>query len=875
MSVRIAVTLILSFLSFTTSSQTILWHEDFEDLPDEATSDSGTTAWTITADDLRDPNFTNGTHFGIDNGNFLARDLHKGGAGQASSNTTWQSEYVDIVGYSNIFVYIEAFSSLNVTGTVSFEPTDFIEFYYRLDDGPLTQFNNNGRVSDNFLLVIGTSDCSSGLSGDSLQVVIRFSNSSVNEYYYLDNIKIIEDNNRPDPSAFDFVSNISGNWNDPATWGGSTVPAPGDEVLIECNALVELTGTHNAAHVTINSGGGLIYAANNSNLTLNTNGSMWIRDGGLFRIGGTTTPGTYSNTRLNVSGTATITNNSAFNQTGNIVITSAGSSINFNGNGQLETDHITFNANNQTFNNQSHLVLKNNVAGSGSNKTFNNLSDGTLEFRGGVLSGISLNAGTADNTVMYTRTNAQTIIRPVSSNYYNLVIGGSNNKTLSGGTDLNILGDFTIKDDAYFTANQSMNINGNWMNSSSVDGFVEGNHSVSFNGVSQQTITKNAGIESFYDLTVNNANGILLNSEVQVTDQLTFSNGLINSSAMAPLTFSTGSGYTGANETRYINGPVQKTGTTAFTFPTGNGEVYAPVEITAPSSSSTFMAAYYFNQFADLTADGLSVNNVSEVEYWEVNRTSGSADVAIVLHYLDATRSKINDFSSSDLLAAHYSGTEWVAGGSSMVASSTSGTVTTFDPSGFGYFTFGSTNGNNTLPIVLGKWSAESISGQVKLEWATFTEINNDYFTIERSKNGTEWEVLNYVSGAGNSNEIRNYELFDRKPLPGNNYYRLTQTDFDGGFEVFDVISVNIASDADMNIWPNPSNGQSLNITSSSPVETLQILIYDMNGAPVYGKTVNGIDRNYNLNGLTLETGIYIVKLINDGNSRSVKLNVR
>ena len=94
-------------------------------------------------------------------------------------------------------------------------------------------------------------------------------------------------------------------------------------------------------------------------------------------------------------------------------------------------------------------------------------------------------------------------------------------------------------------------------------------------------------------------------------------------------------------------------------------------------------------------------------------------------------------------------------------------------------FTLGTINLGTPLPIELLTFSATPKESAVLLKWTTASETNNNFFTIERSSNGTEWTEIGSQKGAGNSSTILNYELYDFQPLLGVNYYRLKQTDFD------------------------------------------------------------------------------------------------
>jgi len=113
------------------------------------------------------------------------------------------------------------------------------------------------------------------------------------------------------------------------------------------------------------------------------------------------------------------------------------------------------------------------------------------------------------------------------------------------------------------------------------------------------------------------------------------------------------------------------------------------------------------------------------------------------------------------------------------------------------------------LPIKLVYFKAKpSKEGSVKLEWQTASEINNHFFTVERSLNVLDWEIVSTKDGAGFSSSILNYSAVDSTPFSGLSYYRLKQTDFDGKFEYSAIEAVNLKTRITNNvhIYPNPTN---------------------------------------------------------------------
>lgn len=100
---------------------------------------------------------------------------------------------------------------------------------------------------------------------------------------------------------------------------------------------------------------------------------------------------------------------------------------------------------------------------------------------------------------------------------------------------------------------------------------------------------------------------------------------------------------------------------------------------------------------------------------------------------------------------------------------------------------------NVVLPITLDYFNAELVKDGTYVSWASYTEINNDYYTIEKSRDAKQWEIINTTLGVGNSSIRTEYNFTDHETNePGTTYYRLSQTDFDGATEYFKIVSISI-----------------------------------------------------------------------------------
>lgn len=147
---------------------------------------------------------------------------------------------------------------------------------------------------------------------------------------------------------------------------------------------------------------------------------------------------------------------------------------------------------------------------------------------------------------------------------------------------------------------------------------------------------------------------------------------------------------------------------------------------------------------------------------------------------------------------------------------------------------------NDPLPVELIRFEGSSNQCTIELLWETASELNNDYYSVQRSTNALEWEEIAQVKGSGNSNVPVKYSFVDESAVSGTNYYRLKQVDYSGDVEYHKVISVQSKScgHQSIRIYPNPAN-QILNlIVNTKSSENLRAHIVD-----VTGKIIKSIDQ--------------------------------
>jgi hypothetical protein len=171
--------------------------------------------------------------------------------------------------------------------------------------------------------------------------------------------------------------------------------------------------------------------------------------------------------------------------------------------------------------------------------------------------------------------------------------------------------------------------------------------------------------------------------------------------------------------------------------------------------------------------------------------------------------------------------------------------------------------GGNPLPIVLAFFKAIQQDEFIDLSWQTVSEENNDYYTLERSSNGINFQELTTVNGAGNSIEVMDYSYQDNNPFQGVSYYRLRQTDYDGTSEIFQVIAAEYyGNSAAIKVVQTLGRGNDLLIHNNLDEENIAY-IYDMAGrGGIIGSLKMG--ENYvDLKQFNMLSGIYTLRVVN------------
>ena len=166
------------------------------------------------------------------------------------------------------------------------------------------------------------------------------------------------------------------------------------------------------------------------------------------------------------------------------------------------------------------------------------------------------------------------------------------------------------------------------------------------------------------------------------------------------------------------------------------------------------------------------------------------------------------------------------------------------------------------LPIELISFEGTALKNTVELNWTTASEVNNDFVAIERSEDAVNFVEIGRIPGQGDTEEERSYSFVDKAPMPGLNYYRLRQVDFNGDENRHAIIVVDVEIEqvaSAMNIYPNPAQDM-LQVEWELPLRrSASLELYDMTGKLLKRERVSPLSASHQLSTENLPTGLYLL----------------
>jgi hypothetical protein len=413
-------------------------------------------------------------------------------------------------------------------------------------------------------------------------------------------------------------------------------------------------------------------------------------------------------------------------------------------------------------------------------------------------------------------------------------------------TSLEIKGDFLSNSTTSWinTRGNEVYLGGNFRNSNGATSFrgVGTTGSLIFNGTQEQSYSQGASNLNLQNVVIQNTGaGVSLLTDMRIknnTGTLTLIEGVIRTNDN--LVFFRNRDHLALNEgnpNSYIEGELRRyiNPTGLYHLPVGSSSTgYQRADIRFRDNNIGFLTVVHspwpVNPGPLMSAECQTLYDLDALDngFYTIsaNANAGSADYDITLY----NHAYGNTGAASGWTVMKDSGSGWFLDGDCY--DSTADTVRRTGLTGFSRFA--TAQASNPLPIELMSFRGKVLEEGNLIEWVTATEVNNDHFNLEVSKDGVEFYTIHERPGAGNSTSELSYSYVDRDADSGDTYYRLKQTDFDGTFSYSDVIVLSRASHSrDIELWPTPVQDQLFVRVGREVQEIEGVYILDMLGRVV------------------------------------------
>ena len=400
------------------------------------------------------------------------------------------------------------------------------------------------------------------------------------------------------------------------------------------------------------------------------------------------------------------------------------------------------------------------------------------------------------------------------------------------------------------------------------------------------------------NITVNNTNGVTVDGgDLKIDNSLTLTDGILNTGTNKVIIANTNANaLSGGSTTSYINGNLRRylaTNTDTYIFPIGNGTGTSNYQRVDLINGNLVGISYIDASTSDMgggnmsqLSPGLTQNTSVLAEIFDKNWTltpdaqpsSGTFGVNLYLNGVAGGTIADDNFTIVKRPTGSTTWYDWDSFESTTtipIGGAPGRTVASGYMQKAGFTSFSDFGGGGTgggpLPIDLVSFGANEIDDNVQISWTVASQVNNDFYTIHRSTDCENWEEVSKLSGAGNSNQLMEYILFDDEPYYGTSYYRLMQTDYDGVFEIFPPVSVQIDKPLVFTINPNPVTETLFLYLEEKTNGRTDIIIYNTKGKQVYRKSFIGNFTTMKLRVKDLTNGYYILTVHQNRRTGSLK----
>lgn len=396
------------------------------------------------------------------------------------------------------------------------------------------------------------------------------------------------------------------------------------------------------------------------------------------------------------------------------------------------------------------------------------------------------------------------------------------------------------------------------------------------------------------DLTGTNSPSITLGNALNISSNISFTNGFMNL-GNNDLTIGSAATLSGGSTTsfvvtngsgRLVNQGIGATGKTGLViYPVGvNNTSYTPVALMNAGTTDDFSVGVLDNVYTHYVNDVPSTvpltTNVVDRTWLVSEGTAGGSNATLYVQWNAAE--ELSGFDRSNCFLSHYSnstnfwypGPTGAASGSNPYTQSMTGIVS-FSPFGVG------TN-PSPLPLELISFNGKLTGEDAMISWTTANEREMRDYVLERSINGSDFTAINTAKPLTSTEPKRLYQYRDANVTALNApqvFYRLKMEENSGNYRYSDVATINVdrSHQPMVSIVPNPVSGNILTLnTSGSTAGNATVKIIDLTGRIQLAATITEQDFQNNkisYNVANLVPGFYILQVENNDWKQSLKFS--
>ncbi len=405
------------------------------------------------------------------------------------------------------------------------------------------------------------------------------------------------------------------------------------------------------------------------------------------------------------------------------------------------------------------------------------------------------------------------------------------------------------------------------------------NSEVIFNGSTQQNLPTGSILNGeFYNLTINNASGVVFNENISIAGTLSMQSGDVNMNSFE-MTLGTSAGNTGTLVyssglvnglmTRWFDASTNSGNSGLFPLGVDGNDRFVTVEYTtAPTVGGTLTASV---NTGDMGTAGLPINNIASVGscssfdlvntsdngYWVIDAANGLNGGAYSITLVGEGIGGANNLCELTAIKRVSMG-NWFESG---VHQPVTGTierpvVQRTDASGWSNWGFG--GGSLTpLPLDLLSLNARCSEGKNIISWQTASENNIAFFEIEKSADGRNWISAGKVSANNSGSNINAYTYNDPEGNTNGMFYRIVIHEVNQSVSYSHLVMTEcgMSDNRLFSVYPNPA-GNEINVNSEESIGLIEIL--DVTGKLILSFYTE--DTGFNCNIADLNPGVYLLK---------------